>query len=77
MPAEKFFDTIRDGVWHNLSELSAQVGVPLDRLVEYARFLSKKGLAEYDEKAQRIKIEPELIAIIPDEAATEENKAQN
>lgn len=76
--SEKLFDTIKDGAWHNLNEIADQIAVPIDKLVEYARFLSKKGIAKYEENTQRIRIEPEWKILLPDETelarATESKK---
>jgi hypothetical protein len=67
LSSERLFETIKDGAWHKLDELANQIGVPLDKLIEYARFLSKKGIAEYEENTQRIKIVPEWKILLPDE----------
>ena len=67
LASEKLFDTIKDGAWHNLNELADQLGIPTDKLVEYARFLHKKGIAKYEENTQRIRIEPEWKTLLPDE----------
>jgi len=68
LSSEKLFETIKDGAWHNLNELSEQVRAPIDKLVEFARFLSKKGVAEYEETAQKIRIASQWQTLLPDES---------
>ena len=73
MSSEKLFETIKDGAWHNLNELAEQVGAPIDKLVEYARFLHKKGIAEYEETTQQIRIVPQWKTLLPDESIIKTN----
>jgi len=70
LSSEKLFNTIKDGAWHNLNELAEQVGAPIDKLIEFARFLHKKGVAEYDETTQKIRISPQWKTLLPDETLT-------
>jgi hypothetical protein len=64
---EKFFKTLKDGEWHDLSDLSVQIEVQTNKLTELSQFLSKHGIIIYEEKAHRIKIEPEWQNLLPDE----------
>jgi hypothetical protein len=41
--------------------------VQTDKLTEFLQFLSKHGIIAYEDKAQRIKIEPEWQKLLPDE----------
>ena len=59
MTIEKFLAILKDGEWHDLTDLSNQITVQTDKLTEFAHFLSKKGLIVYEEKTSRIKIKPE------------------
>jgi predicted transcriptional regulator len=67
MTTEKLFTLLKDGEWHKLTDLSNQINVQTDKLTEFLRFLFKQGIILYDEKADRIKIEPEWQNILPDE----------
>ena len=76
MASEKLFETIKDGAWHNLTELAEQLGIPIDKLVEYARFLHKKGIAKYEETTQKIQIEPEWKTLLPNETKLKTNSTE-
>jgi len=65
--SEKLFITIKDGAWHDLSELAAEIEIPIDKLIECARDLCDKGIIEYQEDTQRMKIEPKWEILLPDE----------
>jgi len=64
---EKFFKILKDGEWHDLIDLSVQIEVQTNKLTELSQFLSKQGIIIYEEKAHRIKIEPEWQNLLPDE----------
>ena len=70
MTIEKFFAILKDGEWHDLTDLSDQVKVQTDKLTEFSQFLSKQGIIYYENKAHRIKIEPEWQNLLPDETET-------
>ena len=67
MKPEDFFDPIKDGKWHNIPELASQIKIQLDKLSEFLQFLAKQGIIEYEDKTQRIKIEPEWKELSPEE----------
>ena len=67
MTIEKFFAILKDGEWHDLTDLSDQIQVQTDKLTEFLQFLSKQGIITYENKAHRIKIEPEWQNLLPDE----------
>jgi hypothetical protein len=64
---EKFFKILKDGEWHDLTDLAVQIEVQTNKLTELSQFLSKQGIILYEEKAQRIKIKPEWQNLLPDE----------
>jgi DNA-binding IclR family transcriptional regulator len=75
LSSEILFETLKDGAWHSLTELSDQLGVPIDKLIEYACLLSKQGMVKFEENTQRIKILPEWKILLPDETQLmKENK---
>jgi hypothetical protein len=67
LSSEKFFDIVIDGAWHRLNDLSDQLIVPVEKLMELSLFLSSQGIIQYQEETQRIKIKPEWKALFPDE----------
>jgi hypothetical protein len=72
MTLENYFAILRDGSWHNMNELSEKLSMPPDRLIELSRFLSEHGLAKYDEKENRTRLEPKWKLLLPeDEQPTE------
>jgi hypothetical protein len=64
---EKLFAILKDGEWHNLINLSTQIQVQTDKLTEFSQFLHKHGIITYENKARRIKIEPEWKNLLPDQ----------
>ena len=75
MNTQKFFSFLRDEAWHSLPELAEQTEVDQDRLLEYSQFLAGKGIVIFEDKTQRIKIEPEWNHIIPSETEVQEPKS--
>ena len=67
LSCEKLFAALKDGAWHNLNELASQLEIPLDKLIECAQDLYSKSIVEYQETAQKIKIQPEWKTLLPDE----------
>jgi hypothetical protein len=67
MMIEKFFTILQDGKWHDLTELTDQLKVQTDRLVEFLKFLSKKGIISYRDKTHKLKIKPEWQSILIEE----------
>ena len=70
---DTFFTTIKNGTWHSIDELSIQLAISTVKLKKLSRFLSDRGLVKYDEKDQRIKIQPIWALLLPTE---EEPKTQ-
>jgi DNA-binding IclR family transcriptional regulator len=58
---------IKDGKWHSLNELAAQLEVPIAKLTKFSRSLSKQGIIEYQEETTRIKLDPEWKILFLDE----------
>ncbi len=56
---------IKDGSWHNLEEASRQLGIETSKLVEFSKFLAEHGLLKYDEKTDRVRIEPIWKLLLP------------
>lgn len=71
MPIDKFFAVIRKGAWHSIDQLSDQLALPTSKLIEFAKFLSERGMLKFEEKTQRIKIEPIWKLLLPTEESTE------
>jgi DNA-binding IclR family transcriptional regulator len=64
---EKFFDILKDGEWHDLTEISDQIEVQTSKLIEFTLFLTQQGIISYEDKTQRIKIKTEWQDAFPDE----------
>ena len=67
MSSERLFTAIKDGEWHKLNELASQIEFPLAKLEECARDLGEKGIVEYREATQEIRMEPEWKILLPNE----------
>lgn len=67
MNAEKIFAVLKDEAWHTVAELAEQTEIEANKLIEYSQFLAGKGIVIYEDKNQRIKIEPEWSHLLPDE----------
>jgi hypothetical protein len=67
LTTQKLFAIIKDGKWHQISELAKQIQVKTDRLTEFFEFLSAQGVTIYEEKTNRIKLEAEWQNLLPTE----------
>jgi len=67
LEVERFFAILKDDAWHSVAELSEQTEIEANKLVEYSQFLAGKGIVEYDDQNQRVKVEPEWSRLLPDE----------
>jgi hypothetical protein len=65
LTAEKLFATLNDGKWHRISELTKQTKVKTNKLTEFFQFLSTQGVITYEEKTNRVRIEPEWQNLLP------------
>jgi hypothetical protein len=63
----KLFNTLKDGKWHQISEIAHKTKVKTDKLTEFFLFLSTQGIITYEEKTNRIKIVPEWQNLLPTE----------
>ena len=59
LTTEKLFVILKDGEWHDLTDLSDQIQVHADKLTEFLQFLSKHDIIAYEHRTHRIKIKPE------------------
>jgi len=62
---EKLFATLNDGKWHQINELSDKFKVKIDKLTEFFLFLLTQGVIAYEEKTNRVRIEPEWENLLP------------
>jgi len=70
----KLFATIKDGKWHNLTDLSGQIKVQTDKLTEFSQFLSIQGIITYEEELNRIKVKTEWQNLLPTDSEPLEKK---
>jgi DNA-binding IclR family transcriptional regulator len=64
---EKLFAILKDGEWHDLTDISDQIEVQTSELTEFMLFLTQQGIISYEDKTQRIKIKAEWQDAFPDE----------
>ena len=62
-----FFTAIKDSAWHNIDELSDQLAISTTKLVELSKFLSNRGIINYDENNRKIKIKSLWSLLLPEE----------
>lgn len=62
---ETFFATIKKRKWHNITDLSAQLIININTLIELSKVLSQNGIVTYEESKQRIKMKPEWNDLLP------------
>ena len=67
MSINGFFTAIKDGAWHNIDELSDQLAISTTKLVELSKFLSNRGIINYDENNRKIKIKSLWSLLLPEE----------
>ncbi len=65
---------MKDGSWHTLDEISQRLGIETSKLTEFSKFLHERGLLKYDDKTNRIRIEPVWKLLLPDEEESPESK---
>jgi hypothetical protein len=71
---DRFFTVIRDGAWHNVNELSEQLGIPVEKMSEFSKVLAEHGLLKQDEKTNRVRMEPVWKLLLPEEDTLPEPK---
>ena len=74
MNTEELFAILEDGAWHDIAELSKQIEIQTDKLIQFCKFLSEQGIIKYENKTHRIKIEPEWKRLLPIESELAEPK---
>jgi len=52
---DSFFNIIKDGTWHSLTQLSKKLFLPTEQLAKTSEILSEQGLIEYQEEAKLVK----------------------
>jgi DNA-binding IclR family transcriptional regulator len=62
---EELFDILKDGAWHDISEIADQINIPAHKLIDLSKFLLEKGIVKYEDETRRIKIEPEWRNLLP------------
>jgi hypothetical protein len=77
LTTQKLFAIIKDGQWHNITELSIQVKVQPDKLTEFSQFLSAQDVIIYEEKTNRIKVKPEWQNLLPDQTEPTKHTPSN
>lgn len=71
---DRFFTIIKNGSWHSIDEMSQQLGVETSKLAEFSKFLSEHGLLKYDDRTDKIRIEPVWKLLLPKEDESVERK---
>jgi hypothetical protein len=64
---ETLFAILKDGEWHDLTNLADQIKVQTDKLTEFLQFASQQDVITYEDKTHRIKIKTEWQKALPDE----------
>ena len=71
---EEFLDSIKNGMWHSLAQLSSKLSLPFDRLAEISKSLHEKGIVKYEERGQWVKIDPEWEFLLSGEEEKVDHK---
>ena len=61
---DSFFNLIKDGEWHSLTQLSKELSLPNEQLAKISEILSEQGLIQYREEAGLIKVDLEQSSIL-------------
>lgn len=75
MSISRFFNTITDGAWHSISELSSNLGLQTSKLIQFSKFLSERDLVRFDEQNLKIKVKPIWKLLIPEEEVDDQPKS--
>ena len=68
---DNFFNIIKDGTWHSLTQLSKKLSLPTEQLTKISEILSEQGLIQYQEEARWVKANPEWRPILSEEEKLE------
>jgi DNA-binding IclR family transcriptional regulator len=55
---------LSDGEWHLVSELAESLRASVEGVEEVVRFMSRYGLAVYDEKEKRVRLSEEVLRFL-------------
>lgn len=69
-----FLDLIKDGTWHNLTDLSQALGLSIQNLTQLSNLLSGSNIAEYESQNNRVRLKREWINLIKNTENEEETK---
>jgi hypothetical protein len=67
-----FLDLVKDGAWHNLTDLSHTLGLSMHNLTQLSTLLAGSNIAEYDPQANRVRLQREWITLIQNTETDEE-----
>lgn len=62
---------MKDGSWHTLDEMSQQLGIEISKLAEFSKFLYEHGLLKYDDRTNKVRIEPMWKLLLPEDQSPE------
>lgn len=65
--SDEFLDSIKNGTWHSLTELSRELSLSPNQLVEISKLLDEKNLIKYKEGSQMVKINPKWEVLYGEE----------
>jgi hypothetical protein len=72
---DDLFDFIKNGERHGIRELSEKLRIPQDKMVDMSKFLSQKGLIEFNERDRWVRIQPKWRSILFEEEIEEAKPA--
>jgi DNA-binding IclR family transcriptional regulator len=55
---------LSDGEWHLVSELAESLRASVEGVEEVVRFMSRYGLAVYDEREKRVRLSEEVLRFL-------------
>jgi len=61
---DSFFNLIKDGEWHSLTQLSKELSLPNEQLAKIAEILSEQGIIQYREEAGLVKFDLEWSSVL-------------
>ena len=68
---DSFFNLIKDGEWHSLTQLSKELSLPNEQLTKISEILSEQGLIRYREEAGLVKFDLEWSSILSEDEPEE------
>ena len=61
---DEILEPLKDGKWHTLREIYREVGLSEDKLQEIMRFFAEYKFVQLDEKRERAKLTPPVMAFL-------------